>query len=295
MNNRFVINYTPGTTTLHKLNGKTKVLALIVLMVAIISTFDVRLMLPIFLLCTACTALMKPNWKPILIMLGILFVMNGVLISLLIWLIKPASGLAYVAPTEQILWQVNNHFYLSKELLWYVGIMFFKRAASFSVAITFILSITPSELAAGLNGIGLPYKAAIIFSLAFRTIPDIVRDFADIRNSMQMRGLELDRKKISLHKRLRQYVLMLIPLIISSFNKVETIANSMDLRGFGKHKGRTWYCEHAPSKADYAVRIFTAVLMVLTILYIVFCRNLYAPVYDYWCPWVPNAVSGYLF
>lgn len=295
MNNRFVINYTPGTTTFHKLNGRTKVLALIVMMVAVISTFDVRLLLPIFLLCMGCTASMKPNWKPILIMLGFLFLMNGVIGSLMIWLIRPASGLTYVAPTEQILWQVSNHFYISKELLWYVGIMFFKRVVSFSVAITFVLSITPSELAAGLNGIGLPYKASIIFSLAFRTIPDIARDFTDIRNSMQMRGLELDSKRISLRNKLRQYVLMLIPLITSSFGKVEMIANSMDLRGFGKCRKRTWYCEHPPTRADHAVRIFTVILMVLTALYIIICRNLYAPVYDYWCPWVPNAVSGYLF
>ena len=32
-----------------------------------------------------------------------------------------------------------------------------------------------------------------------------------------------------------------IPLIFSTLTRIEIITNAMDLRGFGKHKKRTWY------------------------------------------------------
>ncbi len=293
MNNRFVINYVPGSTPIHKLNGATKVVAFIAITATIIATFDFRVLFVIFLLCMAGVASMKPNWKPIAFMFAFLFVMNGLLGSLMVILISPESGLTKTG-MENIFWSTpSGTFYLSWELLWYAWAMFFKRAVSLSSALLFILSITPSELAAGLNAIHLPYKVCTIVSLAFRTIPDIARDFTDIKNSMQMRGVELEH--VSLGKKLKQYVMMLVPLLMSSFSKVENISNSMDLRSYGKHKRRTWYSENPPTKADYIARGVTAIIFAWCIFYMIFFRNIHAPAHDFWCPWVPKEISGYWF
>ena len=293
MNNRFLINYTPGSTFLHKLNGTTKVIGFIAITVAIIATFDFRVMLAIFLLCMAGVASMKPNWKPIAFMFGFLIVMNGIIGSLMVIAISPESGLTKTG-METVFWSTaNGRFYLSWELLWYTWAMFFKRVASLSSAMLFILSITPSELAAGLNSIKMPYKVCTIVSLAFRTIPDIARDFTDIKNSMMMRGVELE--KASLGKKLKQYIIMLVPLLMSSFAKVENISNSMDLRSYGKCKGRTWYSEHPATKGDKIARVGIAVIFAWCLFYIVFFRNIHAPTVDFWCPWVPQEISGYWF
>ncbi|HWR22447.1 MAG TPA: energy-coupling factor transporter transmembrane component T [Feifaniaceae bacterium] len=286
MNNRFVISYAPGTTFMHRLNGKTKVLLFLAITVYIIATFDLRVLLPMFLLCTALIISMKPNYKPILFILGFLTLVSGVIGSLMVFFISPQSGLTKCG-METILWRYSERLYLSKELLWYVGVMFFKRVCSLAAALVFVLSITPSELSAGLNGIGLPYKICIIVSLAFRTIPDIARDYTDIKNSMQMRGLELDAKRVSVFKKLKHTTLMLMPLIISSFAKVENIASSMDLRSFGKEKKRTWYSEHEPSRADQWMRVFILLLFLCDLFYIIYFRQLHPAPFDYWCPWVP--------
>ena len=293
MNNRFVINYTPGSTPIHKLNGATKVVGFIALTVAIIATFDFRVMLGIFLFCMACIASMKPNWKPIAFMFAFLFVMNGIIGSLLVIIVDPGSGFTKTGMEQIFCSTASGRFYLSWELLWYAFAMFFKRVASLASAVLFVLSITPSELAAGLNAIHVPYKVCTIVSLAFRTIPDIARDFTDIKNSMQMRGVELEH--VSLGKKLKQYVMMLVPLLMSSFSKVENISNSMDLRSFGKCKGRTWYSENPPAKGDYIARGVIALIFAWCIFYIVFFRNLHAPIHDFWCPWVPKEISGYWF
>ena len=285
MNNRFMINYTPGNTTLHRLNGATKVSGFIVITAGIIMTFDVRLMVPMFILCCAGVVSLKPNWKPVLFMLGFLVVTAGIFGTLMIILIRPSSGLGHVG-AENIIYRLNDRFYLSKELLWYTGALFFKRLCSFSSAILFILSITPSELAAGLNKLKLPYKACTIISLAFRTIPDIARDYGDIKNSLMMRGVELDSRKAGLADRIRQTVMILAPLIMTSFGKVGNIANAMDLRGFGKLDKRSWYSEREPERADWIARAVILALAAFVVYYIAVHRIMNPLPFDYWCPWV---------
>jgi len=285
MNNRFMINYTPGDTPLHRLNGATKVFGFVVITVYIIMSFDVRVMLPAFVLCVCGVVSLKPRWKPVMFMLGFLTVTAGVFGTLMIILIRPASGYGHVG-AENIIYRFSDNFYLAKELLWYTSAMFFKRLCSFSSAILFILSITPSELAAGLNALKLPYKLCTLVSLAFRTIPDVARDYADIKNSLMMRGAELDPRKAGPGKRVRQTVMILAPLIITSFGRVSNIANAMDLRGYGKLKERSWYSEREPDRADWIARGVILALAAFSAYYIVFHRIINPPPFDYWCPWV---------
>jgi energy-coupling factor transport system permease protein len=285
MNNRFVINYTPGATAVHRLNGTTKVLLFLTMTVYVIMSFDVRVLAPMFALCFGLIVSMKPHWKPILFVTAFMTVMTGILGSLLIILVRPEAGENHVgAATYIVRW--SGRFFLTKELLWYVGAMFFKRLCSLGTALVLVLSITPSEIASGLNALALPYKACVIISLAFRTIPDVARDFLDIRNSLSMRGVEFDPKRAGLVSRLRQLTLVLVPLIMTSFGRVETIANAMDLRSFGKNRRRTWYSHNPPMGADWFVRSFTLLLAVFCAYYIIRHRIIEPPPYDYWCPWI---------
>jgi energy-coupling factor transport system permease protein len=285
VNNRFVINYAPGATAMHRLNGTTKVLLFLVMTVYVIMSFDVRVLAPMFILCAGLIVSMKPHWKPILFVTAFMTIMAGVFGSLLIILVRPEAGETHVgAATYLVRW--SSRFFLTRELLWYVGAMFFKRLCSLATALVLILSITPSEIASGLNSLGLPYKACVIISLAFRTIPDVARDFLDIKNSLSLRGVELDPKRAGLISRLRQLTLVLIPLIMTSFGRVETIANAMDLRGFGKKRARTWYSRRRPARADWLVRALTLLLAAFCVYYITCRRIINPPPYDYWCPWI---------
>lgn len=285
LNNRFVINYVPGNSLLQKLNGATKVSWFFIITVYVIMTFDLRVMIPMFALCVCGIISIRPHWKPILIMLGFMFLMQGVFGSVLVILAKPSCGLTYTG-METVIVRYSEKMYISKELLWYISVLFFKRLCSFSTALIFILTITPSELAAGLNKVGLSYKVCTIVSLAFRTIPDIARDYSDIRNSLMMRGIELDSKRVGIIRRIKQMIMMLVPLIMTSFGKVNNIANAMDLRGYGKHKKRSYYSEHPATKADKIARIILIGFACFVIYYITVKRIIFPPKYQYWCPWV---------
>ena len=72
-------------------------------------------------------------------------------------------------------------------------------------------------------------------------------------------------RKQSLVKRLKNAVQMLFPLIISSMDRIETIANAMELRGFGKGKKRTWYSARPFRAGDYIAIVFCILLMCASI------------------------------
>ena len=100
---------------------------------------------------------------------------------------------------------------------------------------------------------------------------------------MQCRGVELDAKRASLMTRLKQTVLILVPLIISSFDRIGNIANAMDLRGFGKKKKRTYYSEHEPTKADKGFKVAYTIVAIFCVVYIV-CKIIWPPEMTVWYP-----------
>jgi len=285
MNNKLFINFVPGNTFMHKLTGGTKVLLFILYTIAIIATFDIRVIVPLIILPCIAIVSMKPNYKPIKFMLWFLFVMQGIVGGLFILFISPEAGLQQVGGKTIIWMSQSGRFYLVKETLWYVLITFLKRVASLLSVIVFMLSTTPSEFASGLAWMHVPYKVCTIVSLAYRTIPDIAKKFIDIKNSMQMRGVELS-KKASLGKRIKGTTSLLIPLIISSFGKVEMIANAMDLRGYGRLKQKSWYAEHEVSKGDKIVRIFCIVLLAWCVFYIAYFRIINPWPVRIWSPFI---------
>ena len=68
-------------------------------------------------------------------------------------------------------------------------------------------------------------------------------------------------KKETLFKRLKSASAILIPLILSSMDHIETISNAMQLRGFGKNKKRTWYMGRPFRTADILSIIVCALLL----------------------------------
>lgn len=280
---RMFINYKPGNTFLDKLTGKTKVRTFLILIVLLISTWDIRIIFPMLVLVTIALFSLKPNWKKVnAIMLFIILV--NLFNLFLIWVVSPDYG-AKIVGGSTLLFKFSDFYIITSETLWYFFVRFTKFFATFILSLVFIQSITPSEIAAGLYSLKINYKICMIVSIAFRYIPDISRDFNNIKTSLQLRGLELDSKKTKLMARIKQYILILAPLIITSFDRVENIANAMDLRGFGKNKKKTFYCEHEETKDDKKMKIFYLLALVLLIVLII--NNIFnTSEFSVWAPWI---------
>ena len=58
-------------------------------------------------------------------------------------------------------------------------------------------------------------------------------------------------------------------MILTSLNRIDTISNAMELRGFGKNRKRTWYTRRPFARRDFAALglgvVLLAVSMTVTI------------------------------
>ena len=157
----------------------------------------------------------------------------------------------YTITLEQILYQVTK-------ALKYVSVI--------PLGIIFLLTTNPSEFASSLNRVGVNYKAAYAVSLTLRYFPDIQREYIDISLAQQARGLDLSHKA-KLVDRFKNALVIIIPLIFSTMDRIESISNAMDLRGFGKYKTRTWYNSKKLAKEDFIAILISFLIFLLSILF----------------------------
>ena len=148
---------------------------------------------------------------------------------------------------------------LTYEQLFYQVTKMFKYASVVPLGMIFLMTTNPSEFASSLNGIHVNYKAAYAVALTLRYFPDIQRDYTDIYLSQQARGLELSAKA-KFFDRFKNSLLIVIPLIFSTLDRIELISNAMDLRGFSKSKTRTWYTSRRLTRQDFLALAVSALV-----------------------------------
>lgn len=260
-----MIRYHLGNRFFEQLTGATKIQLFFVSIVLMMISFDLRLILPLFLLHLL---IYKSVYEPIPALKFIFrftIAMNFINF-LLFYLVNPVIGTDLVGTTT-VLFKITNHYVITYETLVYFLTRFFKILGTLIISLWFIMSITPSQLASGLNACGVPYSFCTMLSLGLRYIPDVHRDFVAIKESMQMRGMELDARKASLWRRLQANTQILLPLILISFEKIEVIASAMDLRGYGQGDKRSYYSEHDANANDRKVRLLIIAEIVVLIAY----------------------------
>lgn len=121
------------------------------------------------------------------------------------------------------------------------------------------MTTQPSQFASSLNQIGVSYKVAYAVSLTLRYIPNVQEEFYMIRMSQEARGLELSQKE-KLMKRIKGNLQIVIPLIFSSLERIDTVSTAMELRRFGKIKSvlGTLIKIHNSGFVDYCGCYFTS-------------------------------------
>ena len=190
---------------------------------------------------------------------AVFMVMN----NLLVFLFSPQHGVE-IYGTKHVLFTLTGRFVITKEQLFYHLNLVLKYLATIPVVLLFVSTTNPSEFAASLNRIGVPYSVAYSVALALRYIPDIQSEYHDISQAQQARGIEMTSKE-SLIRRLKNATAILIPLILSSMDRIETISNAMELRGFGKNKKRSWYMARRFAKGDYLAMAACLLILLVSI------------------------------
>ena len=252
-----IFNYIDRPSPIHRLTGATKLVCLILWSLGAMTTYDTRLLAVLPLVSLALFRMSGIKLSDVSFMLGftaVFMVMNNVLV----FVFSPQHGTEIYGTAHILLG--SGRYALTQEQLFYHLNLFLKYLSTIPVVLLFVCTTDPSEFAASLNRIGVKYSVAYAVALAMRYIPDIQREYTDISRAQQARGIEMSKKE-SLVKRLRSASAILIPLILSSMDRIEIISNAMELRGFGKQKKRTWYMARAFTAADIGAMLACAALV----------------------------------
>lgn len=262
MNEHQMLGYLPDDTFIHKLNGTTKLLFLILVSVACMTTYDTRYLFAVSVISLLLLKISNIKWHQISFVVKFILFFS-ILNILTVYLFAPEYGVE-LYHSRTVIWAGVGRFTLTQEELFYLFNLVLKYFCTIPLALIFLLTTNPSEFASSLNRIGLSYRISYAVALAIRYIPDIQEDFFNISLAQQARGYEMS-KKGKLTQRIKGIAQIVLPLILSSLDRIETVSTAMELRRFGEKKKRTWYAQQPFYKRDFVVMSGALLLLILSI------------------------------
>ena len=265
-----LFSYNTVDSPIHRLSGLTKLICFLLLTFAVMFSYDIRVILVVMVFSVFILRLSGIRFSQIRLMVAyvLIFVLTNAVIS---FFFSPEQGVKIYNTRHDIV-SLYGGYKLTWEQIFYQATKFFKYLSVIPFGIIFLLTTNPSEFASALNGAGVNYKAAFAVALTLRYFPDVQRDYHDISQAQQARGLELSNKARFVD-RFKNSLLIVVPLIFSSLDRIELISNAMDLRGFAKSKTRTWYTSRKLTRADYTALGISSLILVATVFVSIFVNQ----------------------
>ena len=226
--------YFPGNSPVHRLDPRTKLILLIVYIVALfmaVSWFSYAVVFMLLAVTIAISTIpvkailrgMKPLVM-ILVLTGILnlFFTDGGTVLVSVGIVKITS--------EGVMRAV---FMMLRILMLITG--------------TFLLTYTTSPIALtdGLESLLGPFKLiklpvhelSMMMCIALRFIPTLIEETDKIMSAQKARGADFENGKLM--ERIRALVPILVPLFISAFRRADELATAMECRCYHGGEGRT--------------------------------------------------------
>lgn len=251
--------YIPGNSIVHRLDPRTKLLAM-PLIVAAIMTANQPLgylfaAIPVLLAMLTARIPLKVFWRGMRILWLIL------VISLIL------QALSY--PGEEIWrWKMLS---ISREGLEQGAKMIFRLGLLILSTMLLTMTTTPvnltgamERLLAPLKKLGIPaHELAMMMTIALRFVPTLLEEAEAITKSQQARGGSIASGKFN--QRLKASIALLVPLLASSLRRADELATAMEARCYRGDNGRTRLRQFKYQTIDYVVLLllFITFIMVL--------------------------------
>ena len=223
--------YFPGDTVVHRLDPRTKILGLILYIVAIFEAsgwVGNALMIVLTALCMAVSHIKPRN------------IFKGLKPMLFIIVFTGALNLFYtdgtpVLPGWPITWEGAER---SAKMILRIVLL---------ITGTFLLTYTtsPMELTDGLDRLLSPlrkihvpvHEITMMMSMALRFIPTLIEETDKIMSAQKARGADFENG--NLLQRAKALLPILVPLFVSSFRRADELAVAMESRCYHGGEGRT--------------------------------------------------------
>lgn len=258
-----MLEYSEINSPIHKLTGATKLICLVIWALASMVTYDTRILVVMVICSIAIFKISKVEFKTVSFVFYLILVFL-LINNIAIFLFSPLEGTdIYGSRTD--LFHIAGQYTITTQQLFYQLNITLKYFAIIPMALLFIVATNPSEFAASLNKIGVNYKIAYSVAIALRYIPDVQRDYQEISFAQQARGIEMSNKE-SLFNRIKSSAAIIMPLVFSSLERIETISSAMELRAFGNGKSRTWYSGRKFEKRDYIAILLVSIIFIIAMI-----------------------------
>lgn len=252
--------YFPCDSFIHRLDPRTKIIALFFLMSGLLITFEPYVLLGfvvVILLALAVSHLpltvvlrnIRPFiWLFLLTILVHLFWTRGSVFARL-----PVFGLS-------LTWEGLE-----------LGLVYSLRLALLIVlAAMLTLSTSPIELTDALEKMLAPLKRlkaptheiVMMLTLALRFIPTLLEEAQRLKNAQSSRGASFEGNIV---KRIKSIVPLVVPLFIAAFRRADDLAAAMDSRCYTGGDGRTSFKRLQFRGADYVVLTACTAMLVIVI------------------------------
>ena len=239
--------YFPGNSVVHRLDPRTKLVMLVVYIVALFVAVSWISYGTMFLFLAMCIAISKiplksivRGMKPLVFILIFTAILNiffteGETVLLSVWVVEiTLEGL------------IRAFFMMIRILMLITG--------------TFLLTYTTSPIALtdGLEALLNPLKVikvpvhelSMMMCIALRFIPTLIEETDKIMSAQKARGADFETGKLM--DRVRALVPILVPLFISAFRRADELATAMECRCYHGGEGRTKMKLLRYNRNDYA-------------------------------------------
>jgi energy-coupling factor transport system permease protein len=184
------------------------------------------------------------------------------------WLqsIKGSGFIALIIFVSNLL---SFYYFQGRDLSWdlieyslALTIRFIVLITSFSI---FFLTTSPDKLSLALEKARIPYEFNFAFITAIRFVPVLADEAQTIMDAQKSRGLELDKGNFI--TRIRNYIPILLPLIINSIRRSLELAEAMESRAFGSTENRTNLYDLAMKNSDWIILGISLTSMIIMIYF----------------------------
>ncbi len=248
--------YYPSNSFVHRCDPRTKILFLIVYIVAVFlakNFYALAVCAALFILVAAFSGVpfksLLKSVKAVLVLLIFMTVLN-----------------LFFHSGETVLWQwwiVT----ITKEAIYFTVFLAARLFLLVLGSSLLTLTTTPVSLADGIESLLSPLKIirfpvhelALIMSIALRFIPILTDETGRIMNAQKARGADFESG--GLVKRVKAMLPILIPLLISAFRRSDELGDAMDARCYSGSKVRTKYKKLTFGWRDLFAFLLAAILL----------------------------------
>lgn len=248
--------YFPGNTPVHRLDPRTKLIMVIVYIVALFSAAWIVSYALVLVALAAVVAISRIKLSVIL---------RSVKPLLFIILLTGILNLFYTQGTPLVSFWI---FTITREGIFSAVFMVLRISMLITGTLMLTYTTSPIALTDGLEKLLNPLKRirvpvhelSMMMCIALRFIPTLIEETDKIINAQKARGADFETG--NLMQRARALVPILVPLFISSFRRADDLAVAMECRCYHGGDGRTRLKELVYASADYFVLAGGLVFMV---------------------------------